>query len=230
MLVYQFTRAGHLHGYSEERNQDSILSRQTERDSVIALADGVSECAEARRGAEIANESIVNFLLCPESRGRDIAKRALSFVLRELEDSAANHRKNVEDYSSTFAAVRLERGTGKLTLLNLGDGLILALRGERCRVLSMPGDSRYGCACTTTRNAFRLVDVGEADAAEMDAVIICSDGAWRLMYEGTRIKRQVRSMLWKADYRSLARYLETADGADDCSFIVMDWKREGSAA
>ena len=230
MLVYQFTKAGRLHGCSAERNQDSILSRQTEHDSIIALADGVSECAEARRGAEIASESIVNFLLCPESYGGDIAKQALSVVLRELECSAAKHQKNVADYSSTFAAVRLGRNTGKLTVLNLGDGLILALRGERCRVLSMPGDSQHGCACTTTRNAFRLVDVGEVDAAEVDAVIICSDGAWRLMYERTRIKHQVRSMLLEADYRSLARYLENADGADDCSFIVMDWKQERSAA
>lgn len=108
---------------------------------------------------------------------------------------------------------------------NLGDGIILAAGRGRCRVLSMPADSSAGCCVTTTGSAAALASVKLLDASAVESVVICSDGAWRQMFDKNKLKPEVSSLLAGNEYDGLKDFLARQDCFDDYSFISLDMRQ-----
>ena len=220
------SKAGTYHTARNMENQDVVRCKTDRRFSVITLADGVSACRQARRGAAVACKAVTDLL---SRKGeyflsfaqKDCALFITSHVLRELQEIAAGSHQPTEEYSSTVASVLYDAEHRRMLYWNLGDSLILAMGKKGCRVLSAPADSRGGCPVTTTENAQNAVDTGVIDTADVESVMICSDGAWRQMMHGRKLNDTVMQLLLRRDYQGLRSYLEVHSCADDCSFISM---------
>ena len=225
-MFQMMSRTGADHAARNMENQDVVQGKTSRGFSVITLADGVSTCQQALCGAQAACSAVTDLLIHKGEyflsfAPKDTALFITSHVLRELREIAAEHHQAAEEYSSTVASVLYDAKHRRMLYWNLGDSMIFTVGKKGCRVLSAPADSRGGCPVTTTKNAQNAVDTAVIDAAEIEAVMICSDGAWRQMTQQHRLNGTVTELLMRRDYQGLCSYLEKCGSADDCSFIAM---------
>lgn len=227
MIVKESTRIGTHHLNTREENQDVICHAQNQDFCIISLADGVSSCKEAKKGAEIACSAVTNLLLKKgdaffDTSSGQISESILSHILYQLNQCAAESSSPVEEYSSTLSTILLDKKRKRFLCFHLGDGLILGTQEGKCRVLAMPCDSSSGCCVTTTRQAETMVTVRIMDADLFDSVLICSDGAWRAMYKRNRLKPDVFHLLVNHEFNKLEEFLAQQNCFDDYSFISLD--------
>ena len=223
----RFSAAGSRHGYDNTQNQDAAVSWHCGRYSAMVLADGVSTCAQAKAGAAIACETAAAYLMQHSARIFDTdpqqtAHRLLARVCARLEETALAQQHQSWEYSSTLALVLHDAQRGQMLYCNVGDGLIAAVRDGLCCVIAAPADSRSGCCVTTTLNAAFMASAGIVETGRLSSVIICSDGAWHLMYRRTRMQPAVCETLVRRDYDQLKTMLLAQERCDDCTFIAME--------
>ena len=229
--IHVFSQMGKNHARTNNENQDALCHGETSGLCVITLADGVSDCAEAKRGAVAASETITKlflkegpfFLKCDKEQ---VTELVISHILWELEKLAKDSSRSINDFSSTVVSVLVDKKRKRMLCFNLGDGIILASEKGKCKVLSQPADSSIGCLVTTTRKAAELVSLRLCDTEEIDSVVICSDGAWREMYMKNRLKPKVAQLLVNNEYDALKDYLINQNCFDDHSFISLDIRRK----
>ena len=230
-MIKELSQMGIHHALANGENQDALCHGKSKDLCVISLADGVSTCKEAKRGASIASQAITNLFLKKgnhflEFDDEQIADFAVSHVLRELKQEALNASLPVIDYSSTVASVLVDKRKKRMLCFNLGDSIILASRNGRCKVLCMPSDSSFGCCVTTTKRAEKRVSIKMCDIGSMESVVICSDGAWREMFVKNRLKPEIARMLSNNEYDELKDFLISQNCFDDYSFISLDMRHE----
>ena len=226
-MVSLLSQIGMHHRETDGENQDSVSQKENKRYSVISLADGVSTCSHAKTGAAIASAAITNLFFKNASfflefDEKQIAEYTLSHILYKLTQQAESDLTDLCEYSSTIASVLYDRVARKLLFFNLGDSIIIAIENGMCKILSMPSNSLDGCCVTTTEGASESIDTGVIEAASFDAIIICSDGAWRHMFDKNRLKPAVAEMLCNKTFHELADYLNAQHCYDDYSFISLD--------
>lgn len=226
-VIKQHSIIGTYHQEHDQDNQDVLCYSQDQHYSVISLADGVSTCSCAKRGAEIASQTITDLFLKNGARlftldDSQVSKAVLSRVMQELNEDADKIKAPVNEYASTLASVLIDKRTKKMLCFSVGDGIIMALKKDIIRVLAIPSDSRQGCIVTTTRDADLAATVKILDLDEMEAVIICSDGAWQEMFSHGRLKPEIREILCNHDFDNLSIYLKEMNTFDDHSFIAID--------
>lgn len=214
-------------GKHHTTNQDYIASGKNRSYCAIVLADGVSTCTRSGKGAETVCHAVTDYLLQNGKRFFDMACQEgihclLSYVLFKLKEVAAQETADIADYSSTMACVLLDRYHPQMLYFSIGDSLILATKEDRCSVIAMPSDSRNGCCVTTTRNASAMAKAGKLTTENIHSVVICSDGAWHLMYNRNRLQPAVREILIHQNYDQLKELLLEKDRFDDCSFISVN--------
>lgn len=190
----------------------------------MALADGVSTCPKGGAGAAVTAETLAQLLTDKKAfffsaEKATAAQNIMDVILERLTAKADGDGCSVGDYASTAAAVMTD-GT-HLLCLSLGDSLILGICRDGCRVLCQPADSTDGLCATTTRGAGRELQLLRTDCADLDAVVLLSDGAWRLLYEKNRLKPEAEALLRKSDFLQLQTYLQSMGPQDDCSFIAL---------
>ena len=234
-MIEKFSEIGAYHIDTDKENQDAICHGQNKNFFVITLADGVSSCKEAKGGAEIASKAMPNLLLKKgghflEFEDGQIAEFALSHVLFELKKCAEKESIEVEELSSMIASVLVDRKKRRMLCFNLGDSIIMAVEKGKCRVLSMPTDSSSGCCVTTTRNAPAMASVKLLDTASVESIVICSDGAWKQMFDKNKLKPEVYSILANNEYDGLKSFLSTQNCFDDCSFVSLDMRQRRKSA
>lgn len=226
-MVYKWSYTGKYHRLNEAVNQDCLRYNVSDKNAVITLADGVSSCDEACRGASIAAEALTLLLSLKgttliERKKEQIARIATAHMLYEIEKEAANSGKSIMDYSSTVAGAMFDKKNKKLLCFNIGDSIIIGVTENKCIVLSLPRDSTNGCCVTTTKDAELEAMVKIIDTENINSVVLCSDGAWREMFHAGRIRPEVKKMLTVGEYESLKAFLTQKNTYDDCSFIAMD--------
>lgn len=224
------SKAGSYHNQSHTQNQDAVLYGNSRRLTGLFLADGVSACARASAGAQLSCEAMKNLLMKKgecffDLEESEIAEFAVSHVFHALRSEAARVGEPVDDYASTMACVLLDKRRGRMLTLNLGDGLIAGVRDGSLRILAMPDDSADGCCGTTTTGAALRTAVRFVDTEGLDEVFVCSDGAWKTLFDGGRLSGNAQRLLRQGSCAALAGFLRSADTFDDCSFISMDLKR-----
>lgn len=226
-MINLLSHIGRHHLELNGENQDAVQQNENARYTVISLADGVSACSQAKRGAEIASTAISNllfkkadfFLNCDRLQ---IAGYMLSHIRYELAKQAESSSVPMDEYSSTVASVLYDRRKKRFLYFNLGDSLIMAVERGKCRIIAIPEDSRDVCCVTTTQDAVMRVQSGVMDASSCESIIICSDGAWRHMFDKNRIKPNVKELLCAGAFDALADYLHAQGCCDDYSFVSFD--------
>lgn len=229
-MIKKLSEKGTHHSEENGENQDALCHAQDRRYCVISLADGASACSEAKSGAEIASRAITQLLFKMGDRlmalnREQIADVVLSHILYELGKHAEDKSTDIGEYSSTVASVLIDKRTKRMLCFSLGDSLILSVGWGCCRVLAMPGDSTLGCCVTTTKSADRMVSVTMTDASKVESVVICSDGAWKQMFNKNKMKPEVLRMLTGNEYDELSDFLREQQCFDDYSFISMDLRQ-----
>lgn len=219
--------AGSNHNYENMKNQDAVLFRKKGEYCVIALADGVSSCKKAKIGAKITCRSVTDFLLEHAERlfcmnEKDTTSVLLSHVIYCLNERAKKDNSRIEEYSSTLACVLFDRSNERMLYFSIGDSLITAVKDNSCYIVAMPSDSRNGCCVTTANNAVSMAETGIIDTENLYSVMICSDGAWHLMYRRSRMQPMIREMILERRYNELKENLVNKERSDDCSFIIVE--------
>ncbi len=225
-MVKKLSQTGLYYIDSNTENQDVVRHARNKQFCVISLADGVSGCKEAKSGAEIASGAITNLLLKKgdyflEFEQEQVAQLVLSHILFELKKCAENTAENIEEYSSTVASVLIDKKRNRMLCFNLGDGMIMASGRGKCRILSMPAESKNGYV-TTTINAYKMVSVRMFDIEFVDSVVICSNGAWKQMFNKSRMKPEIFNLLVNNEYDRLKTFFTGKKCSDDCSFISLN--------
>lgn len=230
-VIRKLSRIGTHHALVNSENQDALCHGTSNDLCVISLADGVSACKEAKNGAVIASSAITNLFLKKgrhffEFEEKQIADLVLSHILFELKSRAAEASQPVENFSSTVVSVLVDKRRKRMLCFNLGDGIILASGNGKCKVISMPSDSSYGCCVTTTKKAENMVSIKLCDIGTIESVVICSDGAWREMFQKNKLKLEVAQMISNNEYDALGNFLVNQNCFDDYSFISLDMRKE----
>ncbi len=234
-MIEMMSKAGSYHNRTHTQNQDAVLWGSSSRLTGLFLADGVSGCERSGVGAMRACEAMKNLLMKKGAHffaldEREIAEFALAQIRHTLRQQASLEGKPVEGYSSTMACALLDKRSGKLLTLNLGDGLIAGVRDGKLKILAMPDDSTNGCCCTTTEGAVRRTAVRFVDAGDFDEVFLCSDGAWKALFDGGHLRGDANRLLYSGSCAALAEFLRNTDTFDDCSFISMNCKENGGCS
>ena len=226
-MIVKESKIGAHHLKTNGENQDVVCDAQNQNVCIISLADGVSSCKEAKKGAEIACSCVTDLLLTHGDHffnvsGEQIPSLILSHILYKLDQCAAASSCPIEEFSSTISTVMLDKKRNQILCYHLGDGLILGVQSGKCRVLGMPCDSSSGCCVTTTKCAEKMVTVRILGADLFDSILICSDGAWRQMYYRNRMKPDVHDLVAHSEFDKLGEFLAQQNCFDDYSFISLD--------
>lgn len=222
-----FSVAGKHHNYDSKSNQDAVLFKNNDEYCAMVLADGVSSCEYSKTGAEITCKSVAEFLLDHAERlfsmnEHETAQSLVGHILYSIKKTAGKNGNRIEEYSSTLACVLFDRNKNRMLYCSIGDSLITAIKGDNCYIVAMPSDSRNGCCVTTTCNAASKAKVGIIDTKDVATIMICSDGAWNLMYRRNRMQQTIKEMIIEHKYEQLKETLLGKERFDDCSFITMD--------
>ena len=223
-MIIEFSGTGAFHRDTNGENQDALFHAQNKEYCVISLADGVSTCKRAKTGAEIASRAITNLFFKKgpyflEAEKKQISEFAVSHILYELKQQAEIDFSSVEDYSSTITSVLVDKVNKRILCFNIGDGIIIASRKGQCRILAMPSDSSRGCCVTTTKNVASMASVDMYDTSSIESIVICSDGAWKKMFDKNRLKPEIEKVLVNSEFDSLKSFLTEQKCYDDYSFI-----------
>lgn len=225
-MIKKFSRAGNHHNNDITKCQDVIEVNDSGMYSVLTVADGVSSCKQARAGAEIASKSVTELLSRNAEFFQELDReKMVDIILKhinfELERAAGKNNENVEEYSSTITSVLYNKTSGKMLLINLGDSLILSTKKDNFQIVSSPYNSVSGCPVTTSRKAKEYIKVSILDSFDSDSLMICTDGAWRAMFEKNKLKSDVKTMVTDMDYDILDEYLCNQNNEDDYSYVAI---------
>jgi len=222
-MFFKMSRKGRYHREKNLTNQDFVTGRETDRYIVLSLADGISACKYARKGAKIACNTAEEMLLNHGERffyieSYDAINCILSKIRHEIEKEA---KHDIEQYSCTLICILYDKQTHKIFYFSFGDSLIMAIEKDRCKILAQPYDSRNGIPSITSRFAENIAHAGVTDA-NFESLMLCSDGAWNLMYKKGSLNTEIKKILINKNFNALKSFLKEKNGFDDCSFIAVN--------
>ena len=222
-MFFKMSRKGRYHREKNLTNQDFVTGRETDRFIVLSLADGISSCKYARKGAKIACNTAEEMLLNHGERffsieSYDAINCILSKIRHEIEKEA---KHDIEQYSCTLICILYDKQTHKIFYFSFGDSLIMAIEKDRCKILAQPFDSRNGIPSITSRFAENIAHAGVTDA-NFESLMLCSDGAWNLMYKKGSLDTEIKKILINKNFNALKSFLKEKNGFDDCSFIAVN--------
>ena len=230
-----FTQTGKYHLSNKIDNQDAFATGSNDRFDVVVLADGVSKCKNGGEGAELTVETLKRTLLhngevIMKADVHDATNAIMSVLLSALESKAKSNNEDVKEYASTLSAVLIDKKSKYIFSMNLGDSLILGVKGVDVSIIGKPADSTYGIPTTVSSCAESFVDSRKISSEnamyKYDSFVLCSDGAWKEFYNNEKMRNEVKNMIVKKDYHGLCVYLKGRETADDCTFLALDTERE----
>lgn len=230
-----FSNTGKYHLSNEIDNQDAFSTGCNDRFDAVVLADGVSSCKKSGEGAEITVETVKKVFLengdiIMKSDIKESSWAVLSVLEKELEKKAVQDNEDVKEYASTLAAVLIDRKSKNVFIMNLGDSMIMGIKGMDIGIVGMPCDSSRGIPSTITKLSNHFTDslmINSKDGTfKYDAFVLCSDGAWREMFYKGKIRNDVKEMLIKRNFNGLRNFLKDKNTMDDCTFVALDTERE----
>lgn len=223
---HEYSSAGTNHNGNEQENQDVVLSGHNRNFEVAVVADGVSTCTKGKEGAEIAAKAIESLFLSKGNELMQFDEKQITDVLVQhmlyyLNKQAEADGISVEEYSSTMTAIVVDKLNKKTLTFNLGDGLIMGVQDGKIKVAGMPADTRDGTPTTTTKNVSSIAEAKVHDGI-WDSTILCSNGAWKEMFNKNKLKPEIAKMILDKDFERVIEYLEQQETTDDRTFVALE--------
>ncbi len=222
MIINKFSKIGEYHKNSNGENQDYICSAEGKDYIAVMLADGATSCKKSKIGAKLACEAALNiiereghlFFHYPEEKIACLLTEHILYFLEYFKEK----EYPLEEYGSTFSMAFMDKRTGRTVLINLGDGAILLINrnGEVSWLLKQK--RFFGNPClTTTKKAFKAVDIKILDIVYGERLLLCSDG-----FLDQFKNEKVFSATAHFDPKILNDELNNKTNMDDCSYISFE--------
>lgn len=226
---YNYSKAGAHHENLQSKNEDYALAMRRGNYMAAALADGVSTCQYSREGARIAASLMVDLLLqnaeqlfSQQISAKRFAKNLLQEVFSELRKNAESSYRDVEEFSSTLCAVLIDRQTGHIFCMNLGDSLVFVKpQSEDMQIFSPPWEQvAGGVPSTTIPYGASYADI-RIESSCMESVVIFSDGGWSSLYHHGKMPKELEEAFQQQDFRAIQQYMDAQEISDDMSMIAL---------
>lgn len=225
--VRKFSAAGTYHISNNIENQDALSFWDGGRYCAAVLADGVSSCSRAAEGAGFIANAMTEWLKnnCGSlflQRPDRIAEAAADEIQARLGEYSRSIMCGAEELSSTLSFVLADRESPRAVCLSLGDGLIISASSRQCRVEIQPDIIIGGCFTTTTEGFEKVIRCRVIAAEDIHSIAVCSDGAWKAMYDKTRLREDIRTAFMKNDTEHIFDVLQKSNSFDDLSIIFTE--------
>lgn len=230
----RYTRTGEYHEQNEQENQDVVFSASDSRFEFIAVADGVSESENGKKGAEIACEIVSKLFFEVGDLMFDYSELKVSYLILEeiqyqLKQKAEQTGVPLDSYASTMSFCCVDKKKKRMMLFNIGDSaaIITDGSGENCSVESQQ-TKHSDLAFITTPEAYKSAKVvfyDEKDIENMNTVFLCSDGVLRNIMENGMVSETVKKAIANGEYEQLNGIIEAGKRNDDRSYISIDLGR-----
>lgn len=222
-MITTYTKTGEAHAVSGDACQDAVYHLQTGDLTILALADGVSACANSRIGAQTACRAGAEYVARFHDTFAGCDEKKLAYLIGDqvryaLEQQAAELGCAPESLASTLMLCCVHHSTRETLLYCLGDGGVFAVEdGGAVRLMGpvrMPG----GPANTMTRNGYRAARIRRIPLPGDTGVLLCSDGLLKALAGAERCPPAAEA-LERGDLQALGELLEHHSFSDDISFI-----------
>lgn len=225
MTIHSYTKTGSYHERLGGKNQDFTSSLEGEDYLAILLADGATACRCGLEGARLACKAAEQIVTQEGFRFFSYPPPKIAYLLTEHILHALEQGKRPDselcEYGSTLALAFLEKKSGRTVAVNLGDGAVYAIQKEGATVLLRPKRIRRSPCLTTTQGAAKAVEVAECRLGLGDSILIGSDGFLERLRFG-----QAAAKMNAFDLAGLDQELDSAENADDCSYITFQRERK----
>lgn len=151
----------------------------------------------------------------------------LAEIKKQLSELSKKSNKPIESFASTLCFACLEKKTNRLMTFQLGDSNLYLISENGCR-FSLD-EKAVPQAFTVYEDADEKAAVSVCAADGLNAVLLCSDGAWREFYEKGDFNKELYEALKRSDFFRLKSFLEERSCADDCSYILMNFNKNKAA-
>mgnify|MGYP002517100901 CR=1 FL=1 len=206
--------------------------------NVVALADGLTTCAQSHKGARIVVEAVCQEIqkhyreYCNKTR----TARKLVQVLQDAVRAEARSEDRYFDMSSTLLFCATDADT--YLVGHIGDGAI-AQFGKESRLICAPQQTPVGGTCTYTildKDAAERMVLLTGSMEDLDGFLLTSDGLKGVTYGASgvvlpatafrffRMAYDLQELPQEERNRKLKGILErfsAEQGADDCSVAVL---------
>ena len=227
MLFY--SKKGKFHRQNRLECADRAKWSEMGGKTIIALGDGVSTCECGDIGAELATGYAVDFLVSQYHRLQFLPKNWPYLMVRkvrsQLEEYAAYNGKNLIEYSTTLLVAIIDRDENVIHFSNIGDGMMLGIQSQCCKILSSPTREIEGCPTITTENIEKAVSAQTVSLNGIRDIMLCTDGTWTQIYNNQKLDPSVKQELLKAEYDRFTFRIQQADNTDDSCFVIIDGDR-----
>lgn len=227
--MYLYTKRGIYHRQRKESSGDIVRGLDNGEFAVLAMADGVSNCKCGVEGAGIVSAYAMDYVYNQYSTFRFLPKEWPVFMLnllkKKLNIVAENNRNLYEEYSTTLMVLIIDRARGIMHYCNIGDGILMAIGERKCPIICMPQGGESGCPVITTEGIEKMMVSGEMNLDDVNSVMMCSDGVWRMMYSHNTLKPDIKEILLRENYVEFGEYIKMSHSTDDCSFAFLDVRR-----
>lgn len=224
MQIHNYCKTGGFHTYHGEQCQDEILWTTAGSYDIAVLADGVSDCSQGKRGAQLACAAVVDFIRMEKENVFLYTPRKLSYLVMEhilyfIEMESFQNGTAVCDYASTIAFICVDNKSGKMITFSLGDGAIIHLSGNEIQTIT--GSRRYygNPVLTTTEDAYKYVEIQKLPMLIGNSVLLCTDGFLHAMGSNDACRRVLQEAMLQQGLSELDILLNNTNEPDDISYI-----------
>lgn len=227
--MYLYTKRGTYHIQRNECSGDIVRGLDSGEFVVLTLADGVSSCKYGAKGASMVSSCAMDYVYNQYSTLRFLPREWSVFMLnllkKQLNAAVNNDRDLYEEYSSTLMVLVIDKVKGIMHYCNIGDGILMAIDDRKCPIVCMPQGDKSGCPVITTEGIEKKMVSGTMELNDVNSILICSDGTWKMMYNHNTLKPDVKEILLTGNYSKFKEFISMSDNLDDCSFAFADVRR-----
>ena len=221
MRVASYCCHGQYHKAKGMPCEDKIKILESEKYIAVCIADGVSACINAAKGADITCEAVMDFMLREQDSLFVYSEEKNAYLLIEhilyfLEKNVAEN-ENIYSYSSTAAGALIDKATKQCLFFNLGDGAVLFHNNRSLQMYISP--RRYdGRPCqTTTEGAYKAVEFKKHLFLEKDVFLIGTDGFLCFLNNCDNLEQLIKAKR----FFDINEKINDMGENDDCSYIAI---------
>ena len=220
--VYCSSVTGRAHKENGLQNQDAVSVFENEKIALAVLADGVSKCEFGGQGADAAVKVTEKLLVKNHSRlWKMPPQKTVGIILNEVRHELLSLAEgDLSQYASTLCFALLDKTSRRLMLFKLGDSNVYLLSNDGCTLFGkgQVTDTRF----TVSPDAEAAAELEVMSGAGLTAVMLCSDGAWRSMYDGNRLSEHLKIAAISGDTEAFKQHFDSQESTDDSSFAFIN--------
>ena len=162
-------------------NQDSMFDKRCRNYIAAAVSDGAGSCKHSAIASNVACNAAVNYWInnisfIKKAACELIAENTMTVVQYSLMKAAKTNKHDYKDYCCTLVMCLINKKSGELITLHVGDGSIYELEADGMNRISDPqnGLFRYQTFFVNQDNSIEHCRVQKRRSK--NGIMLCSDG------------------------------------------------------